>query len=84
MVSDQELARFLDHSAEHATDVMFTSPKAMEPLYERLLKDSIVRFSAEDVLTFLGRKLDGRFQGEQLNCWGKRHPGARVKTLDEG
>jgi hypothetical protein len=36
-------------------------------------------FSAEDVLTFLGRKLHGRFEGEVLNEFKKRWPGARIK-----
>src|SRR5262249_38853784 len=34
---------------------------------------------AEDVLTFLGRKLHGKFAGEILNDWKRRWPGARVK-----
>jgi hypothetical protein len=34
---------------------------------------------AEDVLTFLWRKLHGKFAGEILNDWKRRWPGARVK-----
>ena len=40
---------------------------------------SCVCLRAEDVLTFLGRKLHGRFAGELLNDWKRRWPGARVK-----
>lgn len=65
--------------AEYATDVMFTNPSALKPLYQELLKHATLCFSAEDVLTFLGRKLHGRFEGEVLNQFKKRWPGARVK-----
>jgi hypothetical protein len=43
-----------------------------------------VCFSAEDVLTFLGRKLNGNFQGEVMNSFKKRWPGARVKHRMKG
>ena len=65
--------------AEFATDVMFTDRATLKPLYQELLKHATLCFSAEDVLTFLGRKLHGRFEGEVLNDYKKRWPGARVK-----
>ncbi len=52
----------------------------MKDLYEKLLERATLRFSAEDVMTFLGRKLNGHFKGEILNDFKKkRWPGARVK-----
>jgi hypothetical protein len=66
--------------AEYATDVMFQDAAALSPLYEKLVKHATLCFSAEDVLTFLGRKLHGNYQGEVLtDCKKKRWPGARVK-----
>jgi hypothetical protein len=65
--------------AEYATDVMFTSRAALKPLYQELLKHATLCFGAEDVMTFLGRKLHGCFEGELLNQYRKRWPGARVK-----
>lgn len=65
--------------AEYATDVMFKNRESLGPLYEKLLRHATLCFSAEDVLTFLGRKLHGAFQGEVLNDCKKRRPGARVK-----
>ncbi len=65
--------------AEFATDVMFADPASLKPLYQELLKHASLCFSAEDVLTFLGRKLHGLFEGEVLNEYKKRWPGARVK-----
>lgn len=66
--------------AEYATDVIFKSPAALNRLYDRLLDHAIVNLSAEDILTFLGRKLNGNFQGEVLtDCKKKRWPGVRIK-----
>ncbi len=66
--------------AEYATDVMFESSDALADPYEQLLKHATLCFGAEDVLTFLGRKMHGSFQGEVLtDMKKKRFPGARVK-----
>ena len=65
--------------AEFATDVMFTSHHALKVLYENLLRHTVLCFSPQDILTFLGRKLHGNFQGEVLTDFkNKRQPGARV------
>ncbi len=66
--------------AEFATDVMFQSHNALKDLYENLLKHAVLHLSPEDVLTFLGRKLNGNFKGEVLTDLKKKpYPGARVK-----
>ncbi len=65
--------------AEFATDVMFKNRTTLKPLYQQLLKHATLAFSAEDVLSFLGRKLHGCFEGEVVNDYKKRYPGARVK-----
>lgn len=65
--------------AEFATDIVFKPDQDIEPLYEKFLEYAITRFGAQDVLTFLGKKLDGRFKGEQFNICRKRQPGARVR-----
>jgi hypothetical protein len=60
--------------------VLFADKKSLGELYPRLLDHAVVSFSAGDILTFLGRKLHGNFQGEVLtDCKKTRHPGARVK-----
>ena len=59
--------------------MLFTSRTALRALYARLLRHATLCLRAEDVLTFLGRKLHGRFAGEILNDWKRRWPGARVK-----
>ena len=65
---------------EYATDVMFRDAQSLGTPYQELLKHATLCFSAEDVLTFLGRKMHGRFEGEVLtDMKQKRFPGARVK-----
>lgn len=71
---------WITEQAEYATDILFTSRATLRELYPRLLDHAAVRFSARDILTFLGRKLHGNFQGEVLtDLKKKRLPGARVK-----
>ena len=70
---------WITEQAEFATDVLFKNPASLTPLYEKLARHATVCFGAEDVLTFLGRKLHGNFQGEVLTHYKKRWPGLRVK-----
>jgi hypothetical protein len=70
--------------AEYATDILFKDRAALKDLYPQLLRHATVCFSAEDVLTFLGRKLNGNFQGEVMNSFKNRWPGARVKHRMKG
>jgi hypothetical protein len=66
--------------AEYSTDVLFHDRPALSDLYPRLLDHACLHFSAQDILTFLGRRLHPRFDGEVLtDCKKDRWPGARVK-----
>ena len=66
--------------AEYSTDVLFKDRPALADLYPRLLDHACLNFSAQDILTFLGRRLHPRFDGEVLtDCKKDRWPGARVK-----
>lgn len=65
--------------AEYATDIMFNSPSELEALYTKLQRHATVCFSAEDVLTFLGRKLSGQFRGRVETDYKRRLKGMRVK-----
>jgi hypothetical protein len=72
--------RWVIDQAEFATDVIFGSKPALAGLYPRLLDHALVNFSAQDILTFLGRRLHGRFDGEVVTeCKKDRWPGARIK-----
>ena len=70
--------------AEFATDVLFPDGPTLKPLFESWLKQATNCFSAEDVLTFLGRKLHGNFLGEVLTDFKRRAQGARVKHRVKG
>jgi len=70
--------------AEYATDLLFRDCASLRGLYPNLLKHATVCFSAEDVMTFLGRKLYGHFQGDVRNEFTRRWPGARVKHRMKG
>jgi hypothetical protein len=66
--------------AEYSTDVLFKDRHALAELYPRLLDHACLHFSAQDILTFLGRRLHPCFDGEVLtDCKKDRLPGARIK-----
>jgi hypothetical protein len=66
--------------AEYSTDVLFQSSHELAQLYPRLLDHAALQLSAQDILTFLGRRLHHRFDGEVLtSCRKDRQPGARIK-----
>src|SRR5581483_4915828 len=66
--------------AEYSTDVLFQNRAKLAELYPRLLDHALLHFSAQDILTFLGRRLHPRFDGEVLtDCKKNRLPGARIK-----
>jgi hypothetical protein len=66
--------------AEYSTDVLFRTPQALAQIYPRLLDHATLHFSADDILTFLGRRLHPCFDGEVVTtCRKDRLRGARVK-----
>jgi len=71
---------WVTEQAEYSTDIIFRDAESLRHLYPRLLLHAALNFSANDILTFLGRKLHGNFAGEVLtSLQKKRWPGARVK-----
>lgn len=64
---------------EYATDIVFRSMKALRPVYEELVRTAIHTVKPEHVATFLGRKLDDRFEGEIGNDFHTRIEGTKVK-----
>src|SRR4029077_4930024 len=52
--------------AEYSTDVLFKDRPALPDLYPRVLCPARLHFGAQDILTFLGRRLLPRFDGEVL------------------
>lgn len=68
---------------EYSTDIQFKSRQDLCELYPQLLSHSTLCFGAQEVMNFLGRKLNGNFQGEIVSelssfvC--RRTGGSRIK-----
>ncbi len=71
--------KWIIEQAEYSTDIVFKNYSELASIYPQLLKHATLCFSAEDVMTFLGRKMSGHFEGEIRNSYKRRLPGARVK-----
>lgn len=64
---------------EIATDVMFSSRGRLEGLVPELFNHALESFAAEEVMRFLGRKLNGNFKGEIVTDQKRRPQGCRVR-----
>jgi len=67
------------YQCEYASDVMFKSRACLEKIMPELYEYASRCFSAEDVMTFLGRKVHGNFQGEVVSDRKRRPQGYRVR-----
>ena len=65
--------------SELATDVIFADQAVLEECLPALFQEALLAFSAEDVMRFLGRKLNGHFQGKVETRLNQRQTGWRVK-----
>ena len=65
--------------AEYATDIVFTRQKDLKPIYENLSRTAIHTVKPENIATFLGKKLNGKYQDEIGNNFNKRIEGTRIK-----
>jgi hypothetical protein len=72
--------RWVVDQAEFATDLLCTSPSALSGLYQKLLQFAALTFTPKDILGFLGRKWDRRFDGDvQTEVKTDRLLGTRIK-----
>jgi len=65
--------------AEYATDLIFKSQNTLQAFYPILLETLTHAVKPADIATFLGRKLNGNYQGELGNRFNKRWLGTRLK-----
>jgi hypothetical protein len=65
--------------SEYATDVMFRDAAALGAVYPRLIEHAMAHFGSDDVLRFLGRRTNTRFNGEVLSEVRRRCEGVRIK-----
>jgi hypothetical protein len=64
---------------EYATDLAFRSTAALGPLYEQLVRQSVVSVKAEQIATFLGRPITPQPAQEVGSQFSTRIEGACVK-----
>ncbi len=64
---------------EDATDVLFRDAAALAEIYPALVRHAIEQFGSQDVLRFLGRRTNVRFNGEVKSDLQRRVEGVRVK-----
>lgn len=72
------------YQTEWATDIVFTSPKALRAIYPSLTRHAMLHFQSPDVMRFLGRKANGNFTGEITTSFKDRAEGVRVKHWVRG
>jgi hypothetical protein len=65
--------------SEYATDLVFKSRDTLQAFYPHLLETLTHAVKPADMATFLGRKLNGNYQGEMGNRFNKRWIGSRIK-----
>jgi len=64
---------------EYATDVVFRSAATLGPLYEQLVRASVLNVKAEQVATFLGRKIAPHLRQEVGSQFSTRIEGTCIK-----
>lgn len=64
---------------EYATDVMFKDQLNLQEIYSQLFMHAIRHFSSEDVMRFLGKRLQQSFTGEVSSNLRRRVEGVRIK-----
>jgi hypothetical protein len=67
------------YQSEWATDLMFKNTSSLAEIYPTLVLHGITTFSSADVMRFLGRKVQNRFQGEIVSDFKDRPEGVRIK-----
>lgn len=65
--------------AEYATDIVFKKQKDLQSIYSDLIATAIHTVKPENIATFLGQKLDPRYQAEIGNNYNIRIEGSRIK-----
>jgi hypothetical protein len=64
---------------EYSTDIVFERQSELAPIYENLIRTAVHAVKAEDVATFLGRKLTDRTPDEVGNNFETRIEGTRIR-----
>lgn len=65
--------------SEYATDIMFANRQALANVYPALVRHALAHFTCQDVMRFLGRRTNIRFNGEASTNVKQRVDGIRIK-----
>jgi hypothetical protein len=66
---------------EYSTDIVFKRQADLAPIYDAISRTAVHAVKAENVATFLGRKLTGNYQDEMGNNFSTRIEGTRIKHV---
>jgi hypothetical protein len=64
---------------EYATDLVFRSPETLKPLYEQLSRQAVLSVKAEQVATFLGKRITPQLAQEIGSRFATRIEGTCIK-----
>lgn len=64
---------------EYSTDVVFTKQEDLKPIYEQLIAKAIHSVKPENIITFFGKKMHGKYEGEVGNNYHVRIEGSRIR-----
>lgn len=67
------------HQDEWATDIVFRDIHSLAAIYPALVHHGITRLRCEDVMRFLGQRVDARFAGQIVSDFKNRPEGVRLK-----
>jgi hypothetical protein len=67
------------HQSEWATDLVFDSREELAALYKNWVRAGVLTFGCDDILRFLGKRLDGHVLGEVVGDCRKRQEHVRVR-----
>ena len=77
----QERYEWYVDQCEYSTDIIFADPAELESFSREAIERGCLYLGAEDVMRFLGRRLNPQYQGEVLTQVVKRWPGARIRHV---
>jgi hypothetical protein len=66
--------------AEYATDIVFKKQADLQAIYSELIATAIHTVKPDNIATFLGHKVDPRYEGEMGNNYHVRIEGSRIKS----
>lgn len=65
--------------AEYATDIVFKKQEYLQSIYSELTATAIHTVKPDNIATFLGHKVDSKYQGQIGNNYNIRIEGSRIK-----